>query len=77
MPTSPLKGPDSGIGGSNYGTKTHKDDHGFFCRWRTGFMRHNPCLSYNIGKASTPLKKVHEFPVSSRDVTNHTPPGQE
>ncbi len=22
-------------------------------------------------------KKVHEFPVSSRDVTNHTPPGQE
>jgi hypothetical protein len=22
-------------------------------------------------------KKVHEFPVSSRDVTNQTPPGQE
>ncbi len=24
-----------------------------------------------------PWKKVHEFPVSSRDVTNQTPPGQE
>jgi hypothetical protein len=23
------------------------------------------------------VKKVHEFPVSSRDVTNQTPPGQE
>ncbi len=23
------------------------------------------------------IKKVHEFPVSSRDVTNQTPPGQE
>ncbi len=23
------------------------------------------------------LKKVHEFPFSSRDVTNQTPPGQE
>ncbi len=26
---------------------------------------------------TSPLKKVHEFPVSSRDVTNQTPPGQE
>ncbi len=25
----------------------------------------------------TPYKKVHEFPVSSRDVTYQTPPGQE
>jgi hypothetical protein len=23
------------------------------------------------------VKKIHEFPVSSRDVTNQTPPGQE
>ncbi len=28
-------------------------------------------------KLSYTVKKVHEFPVSSRDVTNQTPPGQE
>ncbi len=40
----------------------------------------------NVTKAPIPhslfsynytVKKVHEFPVSSRDVTNQTPPGQE
>ncbi len=29
------------------------------------------------GEVVTPYKKVHEFPVSSRDVTNQAPPGQE
>jgi hypothetical protein len=33
--------------------------------------------SYVTNGLLTPQKKVHEFPVSSRDVTNQTPPGQE
>jgi hypothetical protein len=36
---------------------------------------------YKLGEAKKwptyTVKKVHEFPVSSRDVTNQTPPGQE
>ncbi len=31
----------------------------------------------SVEMETTPLKKVHEFPVSSRDVTNQTPPWQE
>ncbi len=30
-----------------------------------------------LNHTGTPKKKVHEFPVSSRDVTNQTPTGQE
>jgi hypothetical protein len=30
-----------------------------------------------LGGSSYTVKKVHEFPVSSRDVANQTPPGQE
>ncbi len=32
---------------------------------------------YKERRSMYTVKKVHEFPVSSRDVTNQTPPGQE
>jgi hypothetical protein len=37
-------------------------------------LQHLPAVDSH---SPSPLKKVHEFTVSSRDVTNQTPPGQE
>jgi hypothetical protein len=47
------------------------------CTAKTQYQKFENIFLEKEFRGLTPEKSVHEFPVSSRDVTNQTPPGQE